>query len=268
MEKNGAFIIFDNPDIYEFLTDEERSDILMALVKKCTSGEVADRDFFSTPGSWILFRTISAQIDRSAESSKKKSESGKKGGSQPKNSKSKEIEVEEVEETETEEEVLKQEEECLSTSKSAEAPIPKRIPIPEPKRIPERIRDSYPGAEAPGIAGAEKSDPQPRTKPVRHKYGQYQNVLLSDEDMAKLQAECPTDWEERIERLSEYMASKGASYKDHLATIRAWKRKEGQSPPIRPQTGQVGQRPKNAFLAYNQREMDYDALERELAKMG
>lgn len=44
--------------------------------------------------------------------------------------------------------------------------------------------------------------------------------------MAKLQEECPTDWQERIERLSEYMASKGAKYKDHLATIRAWKRKE------------------------------------------
>ena len=50
--------------------------------------------------------------------------------------------------------------------------------------------------------------------------------------MAKLQAECPTDWQERIERLSEYMASKGAKYKDHLATIRAWKRKE--KPPEQP----------------------------------
>lgn len=71
-----------------------------------------------------------------------------------------------------------------------------------------------------------------KQKPVRHKYGQYQNVLLTDEDMTKLQAECPTDWQERIERLSEYMASKGAKYKDHLATIRAWKRKE--KPPDQP----------------------------------
>lgn len=80
-----------------------------------------------------------------------------------------------------------------------------------------------------------RADAQPTTKtakPVRHKYGQYQNVLLSDEDMSKLQAECPTDWQERIERLSEYIASKGAKYKDHLATIRAWKRKE--KPPEQP----------------------------------
>ena len=63
-------------------------------------------------------------------------------------------------------------------------------------------------------------------KPTRHKYGFYKNVLLSDEDMEKLKSEFPHDWEQRIERLSEYIASKGAKYKNHLATIRAWARKE------------------------------------------
>lgn len=60
----------------------------------------------------------------------------------------------------------------------------------------------------------------------RHKYGEYQNVLLSDSDMQKLQAEFPTDWEERVERLSSYMASTGKSYKNHLATIRNWARRD------------------------------------------
>lgn len=63
-------------------------------------------------------------------------------------------------------------------------------------------------------------------KSPRHKYGQYENVLLSDEDMGKLKAEFPADWEQRIERLSEYMASKGTKYKNHLATIRAWAKKD------------------------------------------
>lgn len=62
-------------------------------------------------------------------------------------------------------------------------------------------------------------------KPARHKYGKYSNVLLSDEDLEKLKTEFP-DWEERIERLSEYIASKGARYKSHLATIRSWARKD------------------------------------------
>lgn len=57
-------------------------------------------------------------------------------------------------------------------------------------------------------------------------YGEYDNVRLSAEDIEKLTKEFPTDWQNRIERLSEYMASTGKSYKSHLATIRAWSRKE------------------------------------------
>ena len=64
-------------------------------------------------------------------------------------------------------------------------------------------------------------------KEIRHKYGLYNNVLLSDDDLEKLKTEF-SDWEQRIERLSEYIASTGKSYKNHLATIRAWSRKDNQ----------------------------------------
>ena len=67
------------------------------------------------------------------------------------------------------------------------------------------------------------------TKPVRHKYGEYKNVMLTDEDFEKLKNEFPVDWEERIERLSSYIASSGKSYKNHLATIRNWARKDKET---------------------------------------
>ena len=73
-------------------------------------------------------------------------------------------------------------------------------------------------------------------KPARHKYGEYQNVLLSDDDLNKLQAEFPADWGSRIERLSSYMASSGKSYKNHLATIRNWARRD--KPSEKPAGGQ------------------------------
>lgn len=60
---------------------------------------------------------------------------------------------------------------------------------------------------------------------VKHKYGEYKNVLLTDDELAKLQAEYP-DWEQKIENLSAYIASKGAKYKSHYATIRNWARKD------------------------------------------
>lgn len=77
-----------------------------------------------------------------------------------------------------------------------------------------------PSADTPG-------SPAP-SSPVRHKYGQYNNVLLSDSDMEKLKAEFPEDFENRIERLSEYIASTGKKYKNHLATIRNWARRDGK----------------------------------------
>lgn len=68
-----------------------------------------------------------------------------------------------------------------------------------------------------------------KEKPTRHKYGEYQNVLLSDEDLEKLKKEF-FDWSDRIERLSAYMASTGKSYKNHLATIRNWARRDSRTP--------------------------------------
>lgn len=77
------------------------------------------------------------------------------------------------------------------------------------------------------IAESDDSAPPAKTnkKPTKHKYGEYQNVLLTDDELAKLKEEYP-DWQERIERLSEYVASTGKSYKSHYATIRNWARKD------------------------------------------
>ena len=71
--------------------------------------------------------------------------------------------------------------------------------------------------------------PTKPSAPQKHKYGEYKNVLLTDEEYEKLKDEFPNDYEERIERLSSYIASKGAKYKNHLATIRNWARKDNQT---------------------------------------
>ena len=53
-------------------------------------------------------------------------------------------------------------------------------------------------------------------------YGRYQNVFLTDEELADLQVSFPAVWEQYIEKLSEYMASTGKRYQSHAATIRRW----------------------------------------------
>lgn len=77
-------------------------------------------------------------------------------------------------------------------------------------------------------AASDEAPPTPspqKKKPQKHKYGEYQNVLLSDEELKKLQDKY-SDYQERIERLSEYIESKGVKYKSHYATINSWYRRE------------------------------------------
>jgi molecular chaperone GrpE (heat shock protein) len=74
----------------------------------------------------------------------------------------------------------------------------------------------------------DSEEPQPPQK-VKHKYGEYNNVLLTDDELSKLKTEY-SDYEERIERLSSYIASKGTKYKSHYATIRNWARKDKEQP--------------------------------------
>ena len=82
----------------------------------------------------------------------------------------------------------------------------------------------YPIQSSESIA-AEPPHPRPFSK--------YENVFLSDEQVAELKNEFPSDWEQRIERLSEYMESSGRKYSNHLATIRMWAKEESPKEPER-----------------------------------
>ena len=66
-------------------------------------------------------------------------------------------------------------------------------------------------------------------------YGHYQNVFLTDGELADLQASFPTVWGQYIEKLSEYMASTGKRYQSHAATIRRWAGEDAKkaAPPTR-----------------------------------
>ena len=83
----------------------------------------------------------------------------------------------------------------------------------------------------------EKIDAGKKPAPSRHRYGTYNRVLLSDDDLAKLKAEFSADWQERIDRLDEYIEIHGDKYKNHLATIRAWARKDKQDEHIKQPAG-------------------------------
>ena len=95
---------------------------------------------------------------------------------------------------------------------------------------------------APRTNGGHLSDIRPPEIEIKREiekghpaYGRYQNVFLTDGELADLQASFPAVWEQYIEKLSEYMASTGKRYQSHAATIRRWAGEDAKkaAPPTR-----------------------------------
>ena len=59
----------------------------------------------------------------------------------------------------------------------------------------------------------------------KREYGEFKNVLLTDDEYKKLEEKNALS---QIENLSSYMASIGKKYKDHYATILNWDRRDKQ----------------------------------------
>ena len=67
----------------------------------------------------------------------------------------------------------------------------------------------------------ENKDNIAKRKPQKHKYGQYQHVLLTDEQLLKLKAEYP-NYLDLITYLDEYIEMKGYKAKNHYLAIKKW----------------------------------------------
>ena len=62
-------------------------------------------------------------------------------------------------------------------------------------------------------------------------YGDFGNVLLTDDEYIKLQQLFPNDYIKRIQILDDYIQSKGKKYKDFVATLKNWARRDGYKFP-------------------------------------
>lgn len=78
--------------------------------------------------------------------------------------------------------------------------------------------------------GKDNISPATPPKPTKHKYGEFKNVLLTDDEVAKLMEMFPDDWSQRIENLSEGIARKGYKYNSHYLAILNWAKRDKQKP--------------------------------------
>lgn len=96
--------------------------------------------------------------------------------------------------------------------------------IPEVDKMDTQVRLGKDRLGKDNIYSSEKKTTK-KKKEEKHKYGEFQNVLLTDTELNKLKEKF-TDYHDRIERLSLYVASTGKVYKSHYATILAWAKKD------------------------------------------
>lgn len=244
MAQTAGFMVYhgDGKNL-EMLDNDSLGAIMRALIRYAREGEEpANLD----PMTMVVFAMLREKIDFDAAKYQKKSEAGSKSGGRPKaeESSKKQTEADGSKNKQTEAEESSDDQTGVNT-KSYTLNLRPYTLNPKSDTI---LSDSDNGGEAanahacaretqdrPDIddvsmatcaENVQVAAQKPKVKAVRHKYGEYQNVLLTDEDYEKLQAEFPTEYEALIERLSAYMASTGRAYKNHLATMRNWARRD------------------------------------------
>lgn len=223
-EKKKSFILYyDYRNHLNLLSDSEKGKLLMALFDYAEFG--TKPTYSGAIG--MAFSFISAQMDRDNESYEKKCQknrtNGEKGG--------RPSDQEETEENPKEPNVTQNNpSEPKETQNNPNKPnITQRNPS-EPKK-PYNDNDTDNDNDNDNDLN---NIPDKPVKTKKRKYGSYQNVLLSDEDLKRLKQKFPSDWESKIESLSEGIELKGYKYKNHYLAVLKWAdRDHRQSQPER-----------------------------------
>ena len=205
MENKKGFIIYaDLLEQLEPLTMEQRGIVFTAIL--CDQSEIELPEMETAEKIAFLFikKNIDIRTQKYNEIVEKRRESGRKGGRPPKEENQKKANESKLKQIKTNE-----------TKGKAKKPD-----------IGERISDNGYRITDNGEQISDIGDKQEAVSVSRHKYGEYKNVLLSDEELEKLKSEYPSVWEDKLEALSEYMMTHSVKYKSHYATIRAWIRKD------------------------------------------
>lgn len=92
---------------------------------------------------------------------------------------------------------------------------------------------------------------------IKKKYGEMQNVLLTDEEFEKIKEKFPEDYQNRIDTLSLGIVSHGYKYRSHYAALLQWARNEDKK-----KTVQI-QKKKSYFHNFEQRDIDFQEIEDE-----
>ena len=194
--RNSFVLYTDLGKQMDRLTDAEAGSVIKAVFAYVQTGVLPEK---LRPKADMVFSFIQERMDRDGEKYDRiraqRAEAGRKGG--------------------------------LATRSKAEAMAANagQTAAAEAVSVSVSVSDSVsvPVSESVSVSG---SVSEPVSSPAPRLYGKYHNIFLTPEEYRQLQQEFPTDYRQRLERLSEYSASSGKKYQNALATIRAWAKKD------------------------------------------
>ena len=166
------------------MSDEDVGKIMRGLLEYSMDKDITPIDNTAISA---LFTVMKLHIDRDEEFRKTKARNGLKGGAPFGNNNS----------TKNNQ---KQPKSTKNNQKQPPIPIPCPIPIPDNNSPTGNIEKEI----------------------NKERYGEFDNVLLTIDEFMKLKDKFPTDYQDRIENLSQYIAKfpdKASKYKSHYATI-------------------------------------------------
>ena len=219
-ERKNSFVLYtDYSRQIERLSDDEAGQLFKALLRFAADGtepQLSDR-------ADMAFAFISEQIERDTgkwkETCEKRREAGKRGGLKTQSAaraNASDSQTAEANQTNA----------SFASGQEANQAENENDTVNENENENENVTVNENGGDTEHEQKQKPQKAQQAASPPRHRYGQYKNVSLTDADLQTLQAEFPNDWQQRIERVSEYVASSGKTYKNYLAVIRAWAKKD------------------------------------------
>ena len=184
-------VFTDFAEAIEPLSEAERGRLFTAMLQYASTGETAELK----GAERFVWPTAKQNIDRTRVEAERNAACGSKGG-RPK----------------------KPAETDLNRKKPAETDLNRK------KADKDKDKDNI----IPPISPNGDIVPLEGERPRKHKYGEFDNVLLTDAELDKLKNRL-TDWAERIERLSQYLKNKPKKhYESHYATILTWAAKDAK----------------------------------------
>lgn len=200
----------ENEDKLNMLSDEQAGRLYKSLYAYCRTGEKPD--FSDDPLLNYAFADFLIDIERDRDRYEKtcarRKEAGKLGGA-PKGNKN-------------------AEKSGISSDKNNQKQAKQPNGSENNQKQPKTSKTSESEAEAEAEANTTNVV---KEKNKKEKYGEFDNVQLTKEEFEKLKAAFPSDWRDRIERLSQYLAQTGKRYKSHYATILSWARRDREEKP-------------------------------------